>query len=68
VSALLQRIERSFESICAARPIGVWQRLGLGLLAGVFVVFFAITLNRQALGNYRMGDLGVVNSSSPSLT
>ena len=55
----LKWIERRFGSMPAARPIGAWQRIGLWLLAGVFIVFFEITLRRQAFGYYRMGDLGV---------
>src|SRR5215469_2332473 len=48
-----------FEALRPAAPLGRIGRLALGLLAALFVAFFAVTLYRETLQDTRKGDFGV---------
>jgi alpha-1,2-mannosyltransferase len=48
-----------FQRLPPTAPLDRWSRLGLLVLAGFFLLFFAITLYRQAFANIRKGDLDV---------
>ncbi len=55
----MQPVAHWFERLDPSHRLGRWSRIGLCLLAGLMLVFYANTLHRQAFGHGRKGDLGV---------
>ena len=55
----MQFLRRWCENQERSAGLGRWGRLGLVLLAVLVLVFFAVTLHRQAFSHSRKGDLGV---------
>jgi len=58
-SHLMQFFRRWCERQEPSGRLGRWGHVGLVALVGLIVVFFAVTLHRQAFSHWRKGDLGV---------